>query len=288
MNQKARFTATPHTDALIDLALSEDIGCGDATGDALIPFGAIAEMNLVARETLVLCGQPVVDRVIQRFGPTFVEVEWAGTDGQVLQSGERIATLRGLLSELLILERTVLNFLQRMSGVATLTRHYVDAIKETDTRLVDTRKTLPAYRSLDKYATRVGGAANHRVSLDGGILIKENHLVATGGIEAAIASARQQSSHSLRIEVEVENESEFEQALRANADVIMLDNFSPDDVRKAVLMADGKAVLEASGGITLDNIAAYADTGVNLIAVGAITHSATAVDIAAEVIYGKR
>ena len=184
----------------------------------------------------------------------------------------------------------MLNFLQRMSGVATLTRHYVDAIKGTDARLVDTRKTLPAYRSLDKYATRIGGAANHRVSLDGGILIRENHLVATGGIEAPRNRVRPacSGSHSLRIEVEVENESEFKQALRANADVIMLDNFRPDDVRKAVLMADGKVVLEASGGITLDNIAAYAETGVNLIAVGAITHSATAVDIAAEVIYGKR
>jgi nicotinate-nucleotide pyrophosphorylase (carboxylating) len=285
MSQTARFTPTPQVDTLIDLALSEDIGCGDATSDALIPIGALAKMSLVCREDIVLCGVPVVMRVIQRFGPMHVHVDWAAEDGQRLVAGSIIGTMRGLLSEMLILERTLLNFLQRMSGVSTLTRRYVDAIAGTHARLVDTRKTLPGYRTLDKYATRIGGATNHRSSLDGGVLIKDNHLRAAGGIVQAIETARRHVSHALRIEVEVETMAGLSAAISAGADVIMLDNFRPEQVHEAVLVANGRVILEASGGIVLSNVRQFAETGIDLIAIGALTHSAQAVDIAAEVVY---
>ena len=227
-----RFTPNPLVDSLIDLALAEDIGCGDATADALIPPEARARMTLIAREALVLCGRPVVERVIGRFGATSIEVNWRCAEGETVAAGTEIGQLTGLLSELLVLERTLLNFLQRMSGVATVTRSYVDALRGTDARLVDTRKTLPGYRVLDKYSTRIGGAANHRASLDGGILIKDNHLRAAGGIEAAVKTARRNAPHSLRIEVEVETQAGFDEAVAAGADVIMVDNFSPAGLGK--------------------------------------------------------
>ncbi len=279
-----RFTPSPLIDALIDIALSEDIGCGDATADALIPIGAAATMNIVAREPLVLCGQPIVERIIARFGPRHVELKWSCDEGAPLQAGGEVAVLRGELAELLVLERTMLNFLQRLSGVATLTRRYVDEIHGTSAKLVDTRKTLPGYRALDKYATRVGGAANHRAGLDGGILIKDNHLRAAGGVHAAVSQARSDAPHSLRIEVEVETEHGFDEAVEAGADVIMLDNFTPEGVRSIAEKAPANVILEASGGIGLENIREYAEAGAQIIAVGAITHSARAVDIAAEIL----
>ncbi|MEE2789627.1 MAG: carboxylating nicotinate-nucleotide diphosphorylase [Myxococcota bacterium] len=279
-----RFTPTPHLDTLIDLALSEDIGCGDATVDALIPMGTTAQMTLVAREQLILCGRPIVDRVIERYRPLSLRFDWDRHDGELIAAGDTLCRVSGLLSEMLTLERTVLNFLQRMSGVATLTRRYVDAISGTEARLVDTRKTLPGYRALDKYATRVGGAKNHRASLDGGILIKDNHLTAAGGVEEAIRKARAAASHALTIEVEVETMDDFRRAVRAGADVIMLDNFTPEEIRQAAAIDRGGARLEASGGISLDSIRTFAESGVDLIAVGALTHSAPAVDIAAEIV----
>ena len=279
-----RFTPTPHVDTLIDLALAEDIGCGDATADALIPIGQMATMNLVARENIVVCGQPIVDRVLMRFGPLAMNIEWNEADGAEVDAGTVLARVSGLLSEMLILERTILNFLQRMSGVATHTRRYVDAIAGTNARLVDTRKTLPGYRTLDKYATRVGGASNHRASLDGGVLIKDNHLEAAGGVEGAIEKARTHASHSLRIEIEVETMDDFHRAIRSGADVIMLDNFSPAQLREAAQFDRKGALLEASGGITLDNIREYAEAGADLIAVGALTHSAPSVDIAGDIV----
>ncbi len=279
-----RFTPNPLVDTLIDLALAEDIGCGDATGDALIPPDARARMTLVAREALVLCGVPVVERVIARFGATSVEIQWTSREGERLSAGAEIGQLHGLLSELLVLERTLLNFLQRMSGVATMTRSYVDALDGTGARLVDTRKTMPGYRVLDKYSTRVGGAANHRSSLDGGILIKDNHLRAAGGVAAAVETARRNAPHSLRIEVEVETQAGFDEAVAAGADVIMVDNFSPAGLREAASRVPPGVILEASGGITLVNIRDYAEAGAHIIAVGALTHSARAVDIAAEIL----
>lgn len=278
-----RFTPTPHLDALLDLALAEDIGCGDATGAALIPGDATATFEIQARQDLIFCGAPVADRLLWRYGPGAPTSAWRVAEGQRVKRGTVLGTLSGNVQTLLIIERPLLNLLQRMSGVATLTRRYVEAVEGTGARVIDTRKTLPGWRMLDKYATRIGGAGNHRAALDGGVLIKDNHLQAAGGISAAISKARAHAPHSLRIEVEVEDMAGLDEAVQAGADVVLIDNFTPDQARAAVDAFGDKAIIEASGGITLATIRDFALAGVHLIAVGALTHSATAVDIAAEV-----
>jgi nicotinate-nucleotide pyrophosphorylase (carboxylating) len=270
-------------DALLDLALAEDIGCGDVTSRALIPAAATARVALIAREPLVLCGTSVVDRLHWRFGPTAPTLTWKIADGTAVEAGTVVGEWEGRLHDILILERPALNFLQRMSGVATLTRTYVDAVAGTQARIVDTRKTLPGYRMLDKYATRVGGGTNHRASLDGGFLIKDNHLIAAGGIGPAVRTALA-AEHSLRVEVEVEDLAGVDEALEAGAEVILLDNFTPAQLAKAAARIGDRAIIEASGGITLETVRAFAEAGAQLIAVGALTHSATAVDLAAEVV----
>ncbi len=277
------FTPTPHLDALLDLTLAEDLGVGDFTG-ALVPADAIARAEIQAREPLVLCGAPVVERLLWRFGPGAPAVTWQARDGDALEKGAVVGHLAGSLRTLLALERPLLNLLQRMSGVATLTRRYVDAIAGTGARLVDTRKTMPGHRLLDKYATRVGGAFNHRSALDGGVLIKDNHLAACGGVAAAVERARAVAPHSLRIEVEVEDLEGLDAALAAGADVVLLDNFTPELAATAVARAKGRALMEASGGVDLNTVRAFAEAGVDLIAVGALTHSARAVDLAVEVV----
>lgn len=277
------FVPTPHLDTLLDLALAEDLGCGDVTAAATVPARAMAVMRIEARARLVFCGAPVVDRLLWRFGPGAPAINWTVSDGDTVEAGAPLARLTGRLRTLLALERTALNLLQRMSGVATLTRAFVDAIEGTGARIVDTRKTVPGWRMLDKYATRVGGAANHRVALDGGVLIKDNHLQAAGGVAAAVKAARQHAPHALRIEVEVEDLPGLDAALDAGADVVLLDNFEPAQVKAAVERAAGRAIIEASGGITLGTVRAFAEAGADLIAVGALTHSAAAADIAAEI-----
>ena len=280
------LTPTPHLDALLDLALAEDIGCGDATGAALIPADAHATFEIQARQDLVFCGASVADRLLWRYGPGAPTSKWQAQDGDRVAKGTVLGTLTGNVQTLLIIERPLLNLLQRMSGVATLSRRYVDAIAGTGAKVIDTRKTLPGWRMLDKYATRVGGAGNHRAALDGGILIKDNHLQAAGGITAAVTKARSHAPHSLRIEVEVETLDGLDEAVAAGADVVLIDNFTPAQARTAVERHGKSAIIEASGGITLETIRAFAETGVHLIAVGALTHSAIAVDIAAEVAAG--
>lgn len=277
-----RLTPTPHLDALLDLALAEDIGCGDATG-ALIPPDARAVFEIQAREALIFCGAPVADRLLWRYGPGAPRSAWRVAEGQRVDRGTILGTLEGDVQTLLIIERPLLNLLQRMSGVATLTRRYVDQVAGTGARVIDTRKTIPGWRLLDKYATRIGGAGNHRAALDGGILIKDNHLQAAGGITAAISKARAAAPHSLRIEIEVEDLAGLDEAVAAGADVVLIDNFSPAQAKAAVERHGDRVIIEASGGITLETIRAFAEAGVHLIAVGALTHSATAVDIAAEV-----
>ena len=274
---------TPHLDQLLDLSLAEDVGCGDVTA-ALGPRDARARAEIVARQALVFCGAPVVDRLLWRFGPDAPAVEWRVAEGQRVAVGERLGVLSGRLRPLLVVERPLLNFLQRMSGVSTLSARYVDAVAGTGARVVDTRKTLPGWRLLDKYATRVGGAGNHRFGLGSGVLIKDNHLAACGGVAGAVKAAQAAAPHSLRIEVEVEDLAGLDAALEAGADVVLLDNFTPAQVKVAVARAAGRAIMEASGGIDLQTIRAFAEAGVDLIAVGAITHSATAVDIAVEVL----
>ncbi len=275
---------TPHVDALIDLALTEDIGQGDVTSEVTVPAGTRGRAALEARQAVVLCGRPVVDRILQRFGPGSPTVEWHADDGDFVAAGQNLAHFEGSMRSLLVLERTILNFLQRMSGVATQTRRYVEAVAGTRTRIVDTRKTLPGWRTLDKYAVRTGGAFNHRGALDGGVLIKDNHLAVGGGITATVTRARAQAPHVLRIEVEVESLSGLTEAIAAGADIVLIDNFTPEQAREAVALAAGRVLLEASGGITLSTLRAFAEAGVDLISVGALTHSVTAADLALEVV----
>lgn len=275
---------TPHLDTLLDLALAEDIGQGDVTSELTVPASARGRAALEARSALTLCGRPVVDRLLVRFGAGAPTVEWHAEDGDRLAAGTNVAHFEGSLRHLLVLERTMLNFLQRMSGVATQTRRYVDAVAGTRARIVDTRKTLPGWRVLDKYAVRVGGAHNHRAALDGGVLIKDNHLAAGGGITRTVRRARADAPHVLRIEVEVESLEGLAEAIAAGADVVLIDNFTPAQAAEAVALAAGRVVLEASGGITLANARAFAEAGVDVISVGALTHSVIAADLALEVV----
>lgn len=275
---------TPHLDTLIDLALAEDIGMGDVTSELTIPAGTRGRAVLEARQRLVLCGRPVVDRLLVRFGGEAPRVEWAAEDGAVVDAGRPVAHFDGGMRELLVLERTMLNFLQRMSGVATQARRYVDAVAGTRTRIADTRKTLPGWRVLDKYAVRTGGAHNHRAALDGGVLIKDNHLAVGGGITETVSRARADAPHVLRIEVEVEDLEGLDAAMAAGAEVVLIDNFTPALAAEAVRRAGGRVVLEASGGIHLGNVRAFAEAGVDVISIGALTHSVPAVDLALEVV----
>jgi nicotinate-nucleotide pyrophosphorylase (carboxylating) len=276
------FIRSPHIDTLLDLSLAEDIGCGDWTSDATLEPGARGTAIIEARGELVLAGVPIIDRLLERYGGGAPDIAWRVGDGAALGAGEVVAELTGDLRTLLALERTILNLLQRMCGVATLTRRYVDAVAGTGARVVDTRKTLPGWRALDKYAVRCGGGVNHRAALDGGVLIKDNHIAATGSVAAAVQRARAVAPHALRIEVEVEDLAGVDAALSAGAEVLLLDNFSPDGVREAVARIAGRALVEVSGGITLETIRAYAEAGADVISSGALTHSAPAADLAME------
>lgn len=282
-----RLTPTPHIDALIDLAFAEDIGVGDVTTEALIPPGHIVEAEIIARRPLVLCGAPLAERLLWRYGPEAPSVTWAAPDGAAVEAGAVVGRLSGALDHTLVVERPLLNFMQRMSAVATLTRRFVQATAGTSAQIVCTRKTLPGWRALDKYAVRIGGGRNHRGSLDSGILIKDNHLAAAGGIAAAVRQAKAVAPHPLRVEVEVEDFEGLEIALEAGADVILIDNFTPAQAAKAVEIARAaktQALIEASGGVDLETVAAFAQAGVDLIAIGALTHSAQAVDLSIEVV----
>lgn len=265
-------------DRIIENALLEDIHTGDITTQAVVPGKREAKARLVAKETFVLAGIHVAARVFYLldreavFTPRF-------EDGDVVTKGDTIAEIKGDASLLLQGERVALNLLQRMSGVATLTARYRDAVKGAKARVVDTRKTTPGLRQLEKYAVRVGGGHNHRTGLYDGILIKENHISAAGGISLAVRRAREFAPHTMRIEVETENLEQVAEAMAAGADIIMLDNMDLEMMRRAVALVDGKALLEASGGVNLDTIAGIAATGVDIISVGALTHSARAVDI---------
>lgn len=278
---------TPHLDALIDIALAEDLGQGDVTSELTIPPGTRGRAALEVRAPLVLCGRPVVDRLLSRYGAGAPAVRWLAEDGAALPGGAVAAHFEGDLRTLLVLERTMLNFMQRMSGVATQARRYVDAVAGTRARVVDTRKTIPGWRLLDKYAVRVGGAHNHRAALDAGVLIKDNHLACGGGITETVRRARAGAPHVLRIEVEVESLDGLREAIAAGADVVLIDNFTPAQAAEAVAVAGGRVLLEASGGITLGNVRAFAEAGVDIISAGALTHSVVAADLALEVVGGE-
>ncbi|MGH2700086.1 MAG: carboxylating nicotinate-nucleotide diphosphorylase [Actinomycetota bacterium] len=281
---------TPRSTSLIlpDLVaawLAEDIGRGDVTTEAVVPTALDGRARIEAREPCLVAG---IDAAALCFGMVAegtgrpLEFKAIVGDGGGVDGGDIIARVEGSLASILTAERTALNLLARVCGVATLTRSYVEAVAGTRARIVDTRKTTPGLRALQKYAVAVGGGSNHRFGLDDGVLIKDNHLVAAGGVAEAIRRARANSPHGLRVEVEVVGLSEFDEALNEGADAILLDNMTPEMVAEAVRIGAGRALLEVSGGINLATVRSYALTGVDLISVGALTHSAPSIDLALE------
>jgi len=269
---------------LVDIALQEDIGIGDLTTEALVPFEQQAEATIVANASGVICGLPVAQLVFRQLGE-LVRWETLVSDGDRVQPGQTIVAMQGAAHLLLMGERTALNFLQRMSGVATLTRQFVEAIQGTPATILDTRKTIPGWRLLDKYATAIGGAQNHRLRLDDMILIKDNHVAIAGGIAPAIQRARAYADrYQVPVVVEVQSLSELQEVLSiGGVDRVLLDNFSVEQVQEAVRITDGQLPLEVSGGITLETVRTYAETGVQYISVGALTHSAPALDLSMQV-----
>jgi nicotinate-nucleotide pyrophosphorylase (carboxylating) len=267
---------------LVERALAEDLGPGDATSAAVLPEDAIGEAVVEARQALVVCGLPFAEAVFAAVDAKLeTKREWP--EGEARERDLPILRVRGPLRALLAAERTALNFLQRTCGVATWTRRFVHAVEGTGCRVLDTRKTLPGWRVLDKYATAVGGAASHRMGLFDAVLIKDNHVAAAGGVGAAVRAARAAAPPGLRIEVEVESAEQAEEALAAGAEWLLLDNRSPDELRALAARFRERAVLEASGGITLANVRAFAETGVHFVSTGALTHSAPAADLALEI-----
>jgi nicotinate-nucleotide pyrophosphorylase (carboxylating) len=265
-------------DRIIRQALNEDIGLGDVTTLATIPKGTLARAELVAKEDFVLSGIDVAGRVFALLDAA-VDFEKLREDGQPIRRGEVIAWLRGEARSLLQGERVALNLLQRMSGIATHTARFVQELAGTGTTVVDTRKTTPGLRVLEKYSVRMGGGRNHRTSLYDGVLIKENHIAAAGGIAIAIERARAYAPHTLRVEIETRDLKEVGEALEAGADIILLDNMDTETLLAAVELVAGRALTEASGGVTLETVRAIAETGVNFISVGGLTHSSRAIDI---------
>jgi len=277
----------PRTDHLIDLALEEDAGLGDVTSRAIFPARHSSHAFIEAGQPLVLCGVEVASRVFSRVDPA-IRATLLAKDGDLIRKGARVLALRGPTAAILTAERTALNFIQHLSGIATLCRRYADAVDGTGVRVVDTRKTTPAYRALEKYAVRCGGCHNHRSSLGEHVLIKDNHIAAAGSLAKAVARARTGAPHLARIEVEAKTLSEVRQAVRAGADAILLDNMTPEQVARSVLFIAGRAIVEVSGGVRFETLLDYALPGVDVISVGALTHSAPAVDLSLTVLEGRR
>ncbi len=269
-------------DRLIDLALDEDIGPGDITSEITVPAELEGQGTLIAKSPGILAGVPVAQRVLTRIDERLSLKAWK-RDGDILEAGNRIGSITGPVRAMLTAERTLLNFLQRLSGVATLTAQYVEAVKDTQARIVDTRKTTPGLRMLQKYAVRVGGGHNHRFGLYDAVLIKDNHIAAAGGVIPAVRAARASIPHTMRIEVEVKTAAQVEEAIEAKPDIIMLDNMSPEQMRQAVERIGGQTIVEASGNISLETVSQVAATGVDIISVGALTHSALSLDISLEI-----
>lgn len=278
------LAAIPAVRRLIELALDEDLGRGDVTSSITVgPDGreVVADMN--AREPIVAFGIDVAAAVFACVDPR-IDIEVHAPDGTRVDRGALLMTVRGHAHQVLAAERTALNFVQRLSGVATQARRYADAVAGTKARVVDTRKTTPGFRVLEKAAVLAGGCSNHRFDLGSGVLIKDNHIAACGSVRAAVEAAKAKAPHPLRVEVEVTNLGELDEALAAGAEIVLLDNMSPAQVEVAAARAHGRNVLvEVSGGITLATIADYARAGADLISVGALTHSAPAVDIGLDV-----
>jgi nicotinate-nucleotide pyrophosphorylase (carboxylating) len=260
-------------------ALAEDIDRGDVTTEACVSPTAMGQAALKAREPVVVCGLPVVDEVYAQLDP-LVDVERHVEDGDAIGSGQALATLTGPAASILLGERVALNFVQRLTGIATMTRRFVDALpKGSPTRITDTRKTTPGLRALERYAVRCGGGYNHREDLGAAVLIKDNHIAAAGGVRQAIERARAYAPHTSRIECEVDTRAQLKEALEAGADIIMLDNFEDEQVRDAIELIDGRAIIEVSGGVTLERVGTLGALGVDVISVGALTHSSPSCDL---------
>ncbi len=262
----------------IQTALEEDIGSGDITTENLVPPNLTGQGRIVAKQPLVLAGLDMARQVFEELDPQIL-FNSAFQDGQEIETGQVVLEVSGKLRALLMGERTALNILQRLSGIATNVRSYVNLLKDKPVKLVDTRKTAPGWRVLEKYAVRVGGAFNHRMGLYDGVLIKDNHIAVCGGVRKAIENIRTKIHHLIKIEVEVSNFDELQEALDAKADVIMLDNMNIEQIRQAVAIINKRAIVEVSGGVTRDNLLLLADTGVDIISSGALTHSAVSVDL---------
>lgn len=265
--------------------LKEDLGRGDITTQSIVRGGAKGRGRFLAKQDFVLCGLEISEAVFSALDNN-ITLESRVYDGETIASGTEFARIEGPAAVLLTGERTALNIMQRLSGVATITKAFVDRVEGTAARIVDTRKTTPGLRLLEKYAVTVGGGYNHRFGLDDGVLIKDNHIALAGGVRRAVELARRAVSHLMKIEVEVSNQAQLREAITATADVIMLDNMPVDEVRESVKMIRAQApgaVIEASGGINLENVRLYAECGVDLISTGAITHSVAAVDVSLKI-----
>jgi nicotinate-nucleotide pyrophosphorylase (carboxylating) len=279
---KKMLPSKSQIEEIIDSALAEDLGMGDVTTEALLTGDQKGVGFIMAKEGGILAGIGVAEQVFHRVDPE-LKLEVFLEDGAGVKPGTEVAKVSGSITSILKAERVALNFLQRLSGIASDTNRYVERVEGLPVRIMDTRKTTPGLRSLEKYAVMVGGGKNHRMNLGGGILIKDNHLEALRSqglnIKEIVVKARQNAPHHLPVELEVRTVAEALEAVEAGADIIMLDNMNLEDMRKAVESIHGRALIEASGGITLDNVRAVAETGVNYISIGALTHSARALDI---------
>ncbi|MDT7041098.1 carboxylating nicotinate-nucleotide diphosphorylase [Candidatus Nitronereus thalassa] len=279
---------SPHElDPLVRQALKEDISYGDVTSETLIPSSTTTRAVIRAKQGVTVAGIPVLQKVFELLNHS-VSITVEHGDGETILSGQTIATLEGNTRSILTGERVALNFLQHLSGIATLTKQYCDAVRDYPTKILDTRKTTPGLRTLQKWAVVMGGGTNHRMSLNDGILIKDNHLaiLKAHGISLTQAChlARENGPHCVKICVEIEALEEIEPAIQGQVDVLLLDNMTPDVVRKAVTQIKGRALVEASGGITLANIREYAAAGTDYISIGALTHSAPSVDLSLEIL----
>ena len=273
---------TPRTDHLIDLALEEDAGLGDVTSRAIFSPTHRSRAIIDAKQDLVVCGISVAARVFWRVDPA-IKSKALVRDGARAKPGQAILQVEGPTASLLTAERTALNFMQRLSGIATQARRYADAVKSTGVRIVDTRKTTPGYRALEKYAVRCGGCFNHRSSLGEHVLIKDNHIAAAGSLTKAVQLCRIAAPHAAKIEVEAKTMAEVREACRAGAGVILLDNMTPAQVRAAVMIIAGSATVEVSGGVRYETLLDYALPGVDVISIGALTHSAGSVDLSLDI-----
>ncbi|HET6565043.1 MAG TPA: carboxylating nicotinate-nucleotide diphosphorylase [Xanthomonadales bacterium] len=275
----------PSTEALIGLALQEDLAFGDLTSSAIFPVEHRSRARIVARQDLVLCGIQVASRVFERVDPK-LEIKPRASEGALLRKGATVLEVEGSTISLLSAERTALNFLQRLCGIATWSQRFAAEAKahSKTIRIADTRKTTPGWRALEKQAVRCGGCSNHRLSLGEHVMIKDNHVAAAGSIREAVAAARKAAPHLSRIEVEADTLKQVDAAVAAGADVILLDNMRPVQIQAAIKRIAGRALVEISGGVKLQNLGDYCLQGVDVISIGALTHSATAADLSMDVV----